>query len=194
MTPRSVTRAPSVKLTVSPRVTSLRVWVNTMLSPCTSAVVGGPSATRCSFTSNRSAKSASTASSSRQYAGSLPTLRNSMSSRMPRPIQRRRNSIKVESARPALGRGRGKRSSTAKGSASACDKNSGRAPLSRSSNRLNNRESRKNSPCGEPATMSPEVDETQNDEPSTSEHTPPALPITGGSAAKVQGSVTCGRS
>src|SRR5881398_3689345 len=109
-----------------------------------------------------------------------------MSSRRPRPTWRRRNTTRVESARP--GRGLDRSTKVAEnGSVIYAVRGSGWAPLTRSSRRERNRMSRKNSPWGDLGEMSPDRPEMQNEEPSTSVTVPDPDESDALSPANVQG-------
>ena len=78
------------------------------------------------------------------------------SSRIPRPTWRDRNTTRVESAWPVLGRHRDTKVAE-KGSFATAVSVSVRWPLTRSSRRDKIRESRTNSPCEPPRSMSPDL-------------------------------------
>ena len=110
--------------------------------------------TRPSFTANRSAKSASTRTSTVQTVASSPKLRSTSSSRIPWPTCRWRNTITVESARPGAGRFRDTKVAE-NGSSLTAESGSARTPLSSTSKRDRIRVSRKNRPWAAPGAMSP---------------------------------------
>src|SRR5579871_743021 len=109
-----------------------------------------------------------------------------MSSRIPRPTYRDRNTTRLESARP--GRGNVRPTNRAlNGSSGADASHCGSWPLSCSVRRDRKRVSATNSPWGAVGTMSPLDAEMQNDDPSTRVTVPPGPRRGGGSPAKVHG-------
>src|SRR5207302_983317 len=99
--------------------------------------------------------------------------------------------MSVESARPA--RGALRETNTAlNGSRVLAARCSGGSWLMSSCRQHRNRVSRKNRPCGVPGAMSPDEEEMQNDDPSTSVIRPPGRTSDGDSPVNVHGSATAG--
>ena len=105
--------------------------------------------TRPSFTANRSAKSQPMSTSTVQSAGSPPKFRIRRSSRMPWPTYRSRKTMRVESARPVVGRQRDTNVAE-NGSSVTAARGSVAAPLIRISNLERNAGVPHEQPVGRP--------------------------------------------
>ena len=181
--PVPVTDTPPTFAPRLQRSQSVPPWV---LASTSSSSFGRP---RPSLTSNRSAKSPSTATVRCAAAASRPRLRSVMSSRMPLPTYRWRITSSVLSAWHGPG-GRRPRNVQAYGSECWTATASGGSPSSWSSSRLTNRVSRKNRPCAPPGRMSPEGSLMQNEVSSRSVTRPlPGRPSIGGPPLGVQACV-----
>lgn len=152
-------------VTVTPRNRSDRSCSTSSLFA--TSISAPPRDTLPSFTANRSAKSASTCTSTDTTVASWLRFSTVMVSRSHSATNRSRTTRRVLSARSTRGARRWM-NRAAKASEQSTDNGSGSWPSTRSSHRDSTRASRKKKPCGRPKTMSPWRSDRQNVAPSTS--------------------------